>query len=311
MGKKKIERELIVEAEARGFFDYPHKWDHMAGTRSVCVELKYCKNDGLPYLYDKKSGDIIWWEDAGWATVIKPAKTKGQAIIEEAISRGFVMGAVHTGMHGMERFEITQPLHFAGSYLFGGERGCIFDGTNWAKLVSSEKKKPIFTTEDGVDVFANQEYYMVWECNGWQVSKHSATKLESLSSNTWRFSTDKAALDFIMEQRPKVKPGDEAGIGCANSLSTWIIEELKKPKSLKPEELVEGEIYFAETNDEGYISSIFRHGYMNLNERGFTQSDWSKKSLDQPIRPATLLEKQKLITAEISNNYFHELRNQK
>lgn len=88
----------------------------------------------------------------------------------------------------------------------------------------------------------------------------------------------------------------------------------KEPKSLKPEELVDGEIY-ADRYSEKYCN-IFRfrdetsrvYSVFNTENGIFSSHSSCYLSFSDIIRPATLSEKQTLILAEVENGYFHNLK---
>lgn len=98
--------------------------------------------------------------------------------------------------------------------------------------------------------------------------------------------------------------------------------EIYTPKSLKPEELVDGEIY---KNDEFGNERIFRFCKQNPNEslvlysQLFGNDIYSKDLCSADgyrvryniLRKATIEESKKLIAHEIRCGYFHELKNQK
>lgn len=90
---------------------------------------------------------------------------------------------------------------------------------------------------------------------------------------------------------------------------TVVADLFVKPKvsaHLNPDDLIEGEIYFAEKGNQR-VESIFRYKCTNLNEQNFGKSKCPFVKY-QPIRHATPEEKQKLIKAEVKHGYFHELR---
>jgi len=238
---------------------------------------------------------------------------KKKKIIKEAIKRGFVMGAVHSGLSG-GRFTIVHDLELIFGALYGGDTGCIYCDGHWATIIPEEKKKPIFTTEDGVDVFNADVYYYIY--GDGTIKKCVAQLSEQYSEWIVRFSTKQAAKDWIeRQQQPKVT--DQAR--CGRILTGTIRELLSTPKSIKPEELVDGGIYVDEYKPN--CTNTFRAGkdhrdgmssvYSLLNNETGRFSQIGYLHYDNSIRPATLLEKQKLITEEVKNNYFHELRNQK
>lgn len=278
-------------------------------------------------------------------------KEEKNRIIKEAIERGFVSGAIHSGIDGEEfigsesgRFEITEPLHFAGWCLYGGETGCIYTGGKWAKIITPARM-PLFITEDGVKIFKNDNAYY---SDGINVFRATCFGVQDISMYKW-FSTLKAAEDWIASRKQKqkeaelIKGAEKRGLidgakykwdnnrwihlperiikyplyvnskGDLCDFMSNIISAngewptvITEPKSLKPEDLVEGEIYFADAKD-GSCSSIFRHKYNNLNDGGYMKTDTSHVYKFQPIRPATLLEKQKLVKAEVNNGFFYKL----
>jgi len=233
MGKKKREAALIAEAKEKGFFDYPHRWDNMTKASPICTALKYHKNDGVAYLYNKMDGNIIWWSDKGWATVIKPAKSEQDLIIEEATKRGFVMGAVHTGQSGSGRYEITEPLRVVFGKLYGSEKGCIYSDGCWAKLIKEEK--PLLIMDDDVPLFDNQDFYLVPIaqpiCSDHKLFGIYKTRFEGdfgdgkPSISYKRFSTKQAAQDWI--ERQKAKPKDDSTnfiLACKFARTKFVVE---------------------------------------------------------------------------------------
>lgn len=115
--------------------------------------------------------------------------------------------------------------------------------------------------------------------------------------------------------------------GCIYDGNTWAkIVKPQKPKSLKPEELVDGGIYALAQYPE--ITTLFRfhnigiysdtsrinviHGYSFFTDKCFCeQGNYAFDDTSLHCRPATLPEKQTLIKAEIENGFYYELKNQK
>lgn len=162
---------------------------------------------------------------------------------------------------------------------------------NWDNIYKVKEREPLFITEDGVKIFEGDEY--------WYLSKELDTiyymdsaKDWFLSEDTKRFSTYQAARDWIASQ---------------------------KPKSLKPEELVDGEIY-TDSTAQTCSPRIFRFKeQLNMRGKFYSQID-SLGEFSIPtcyrfdystLHPAVLSEKLTLIRAEIIQEYFHELKNQK
>ena len=281
-------------------------------------------------------------------------KEEKNRIIWEAMERGFVFGAIHSGIDGKEsdRFVITEPLHFAGWYLYGGEEGCIYNGGRWAKIIMPARK-PLFITEDGVKMYGGEQYWFF--SMKWVDPRPISSRAQAcdLSDCNIRFSTLNAAEYWIASQKQKQKEADlireaerrgfvmgvkhtetgDLGLGyyftidddlhftngklyggkngCIYNGKEWATVELK-PKSLKPEDLVEGEIYF---DDDGENSSIFRFKTIN----GYAYPLFYSRIFDGEyivgwwcirynfLRPATLEEKQKLVKAEVNNGFFYKL----
>ena len=289
-------------------------------------------------------------------------KEEKNRIIKEAIERGFVSGAIHSGIDGEEsdRFEITEPLHFAGWHLYGGEAGCIYTGGRWAKIITPARK-PLFVTEDGVKMYGGEQYWFIHKRMMPCIISEFVVRDERRNDDYYRFSTRKAAEDWIASQKQKQKEADlirEAekrgftkyphrwdsnaermpcvgfeyrvnwldGIdnihdtGSANIIwrsdRGWatIIKSEEKPKSLKPEELVEGEIY---VDTEGIQSPriirfmrIFDDIRIDIYSQIMSTSRYEGLTSGYRfdfLRPATLEEKQKLVKAEVNNGFFYKL----
>ena len=102
--------------------------------------------------------------------------------------------------------------------------------------------------------------------------------------------------------------------------------EANKPKSLSPDELVDGRIYVSEDNDCTFVMTYRYKSFGTQRVGGFTVNNYScMVNSDKPsfnywceasakkrtCRPATPSEAQSLIRAEIANGYFHELKDAK
>lgn len=165
---------------------------------------------------------------------------------------------------------------------------------NWdnIRVIKEEKRKPLFITEDGVEIFENEGYWIVSKDHEEFISYfNTVPSVKFLKKDTKRFSTKQAAEEWIATQ---------------------------KPKSLKPEELVDGEIYVLVVKND---TRIFRFDRLNnsdlivvhsqLLDDGIFYNDGTWTYDNGFISIATLSQKQILIKKEIKNGYFHELKNQK
>lgn len=150
---------------------------------------------------------------------------------------------------------------------------------------------------------ANNEWYFI---NGYQIISFS----EFLEQRGLR----KEFVEFFWTEAADVlnKPTAQPDIKVTFSIDGKKVGQLSNAKiepsaHLKPEDLIEGEIYFAEKKGM-CVESIFRYKCTNINIFDLNLSSSSSFVHEQPIRHATPEEKQKLIKAEVEHGYFHELR---
>jgi len=162
-------------------------------------------------------------------------------------------------------------------------------------VFEAEKKNPIFVTEDGVEYFKNT-------CRCWWVDLRDfrVGVQPYIGSNLYEqhcefkfFSTKQAAEAYIAEQN--------------------------KSTSLKPEELVDGEIY-VQKHENGDVFPFRFKDYKFESQLNYYSmatcgkpfwDDWCASGDDEiTIRTATILEKQQLIKAEIEHDFYFELRTQ-
>ena len=163
---------------------------------------------------------------------------------------------------------------------------------NWDNIRMIKEEKPLFITEDGVEIFENEGYWIVSKDHEEFISYfNTVPSVKFIKKDTKRFSTKQAAEEWIAAQ---------------------------KPKSLKPEDLVDGEIYVLAVKND---TRIFRFDRLNnsdlivvhsqLLDDGIFYNDGTWTYDNGFISIATLSQKQILIKKEIKNGYFHELKNQK
>ena len=72
----------------------------------------------------------------------------------------------------------------------------------WEEVVEKESDKPLFTTEDGVDIYKGDTIYNIWD--GRTATKIKATKYHrGPSVNEWwlNFSTKKAAEEYLLHHK--------------------------------------------------------------------------------------------------------------
>jgi len=72
------------------------------------------------------------------------------------------------------------------------------------KFKESKQPKPLFTTEDGVEIFEGNEYWYIMDCvnNGkWEIQKKTAHGTGHNSKHI-RFSTKETAEEYILMNKP-------------------------------------------------------------------------------------------------------------
>lgn len=86
---------------------------------------------------------------------------------------------------------------------------------SWIKGIDNLKKikQPLFTTEDGVDIFKNDEYYYINSSfnNPWEIVNTKADHPDLINKNDLtykRFSTKEAAEEYILMNKPKYSLND-------------------------------------------------------------------------------------------------------
>ena len=176
----------------------------------------------------------------------------------------------------------------------------VFDNGQWAEIAH-----PLFTTEDGVDVYVGDLFYVVY------VNDLSFRKWTSRAESTPVGLTN---IQFhASEETPEARE-NELFFSSEASAQAWI-------DSQKPIVFVEGEIY---TSKDDYGQWIFRfksarhitfrdgvtvNAYSCLSDKDeYEQNDWMTASEeDRTVAIASLEEKKRLIVAEVHNSYFHGL----
>jgi len=230
----------------------------------------------------------------------------------------------------------------------GGVKTVEPAGKDMAVVVfEAQKKKPIFVTEDGVECLENTDtcFWLDLKDNriGRQPFVHEGM---SIHKNFKYFSTKQAAEAYIAEHKiikEAISRGFVDGakymspngafmrtvkyplhvnllrggfeIGDADTNFIFYENWGKVIISLKPEELVDGEIYVDEYKPNRM--NIFRATGRSNSNTTATHSIFNNERdeycgagylhFGDTLRPATLLEKQKLVRAEVANNFFYKL----
>ena len=93
-------------------------------------------------------------------------------------------------------------------------------------------KQPLFTTEDGIDIFKGDEYYYINSkfSDPWGIINTKADYPEIINKNDLnykRFSTKEAAEEYILYNKPLLTLKDVEELLCKNT-SSYFLEKFKK-----------------------------------------------------------------------------------
>jgi hypothetical protein len=153
-----------------------------------------------------------------------------------------------------DKINTTAEYNVKITYIFI-DSNCVFFNKRYAGCFAlcdlSEKiskvKRHLFTTEDGVDIFEGDEY--------WIVSKEDFSLLKkvvpmSFPEKSFNFSTKESAENYIIENKPCLSFNDIKGFFSARSLN-WLIDT--EFKEYVKKRMFDGEISagFNNNNPEG------------------------------------------------------------
>lgn len=102
------------------------------------------------------------------------------------------------------------------------------------EFVASKQRNPLFTTEDGKEVFEGDEYWYVWVESEYEIKKHVAVKSTIKEDEYKDFSTEAAAREYVRLNKPMYSLNDfeKAWIAIGKNIDTFwqIAAELEKLK---------------------------------------------------------------------------------
>ena len=97
---------------------------------------------------------------------------------------------------------------------------------DWQWLSSIKHlKNPLFTTEDGVDIFEGDEYWKVLPNSNYGL--HHLTCVDSDLQPSWTFSTKEAAEEYVLMNKPCLSINDVSDTLNINKYGSWY-KNLKK-----------------------------------------------------------------------------------
>jgi hypothetical protein len=68
-------------------------------------------------------------------------------------------------------------------------------------------KQPLFTTKDGKDIYEGDKFYGVWKSD-FRITEATAYNMRFWDENALRFSTEQAAKDWIVNNKPIISLND-------------------------------------------------------------------------------------------------------
>lgn len=126
-----------------------------------------------------------------------------------------------------EVFSIGDEVEWNGGYNGGilrfyvkPDEGLYFDTNNWSnvffgdsarKIIKVVKPKPLFVTEDGVEIFEDDYYYSVGKEYNRTGTSRGLTWYNPISGDKY-FSTAEAAVEFIIINKPVLSVKDVMGV---------------------------------------------------------------------------------------------------
>jgi len=81
----------------------------------------------------------------------------------------------------------------------------------YLKDIIKVKKQPLFTTEDGVDIFESDEYYQIHYPENWEITKGIAEKIINyinLIESKVLYSTKEKAEEYMLLNKPCLSLND-------------------------------------------------------------------------------------------------------
>lgn len=102
--------------------------------------------------------------------------------------------------------------------------GFIFDN------IQKNKKQPLFTTEDGVDIYEGDTYYIINPKLNYLLTNHIAENGDNFYKTFIKFSTKEKAEEYILENKPCLSLNDIFNTVTWLDNSKKLLKELVKQK---------------------------------------------------------------------------------
>jgi hypothetical protein len=204
-GSVKLRSESINEF----YKDYPEFWEEVVEKDYEILEIRVNKQ------YKDKTKVKKWTPENSYGLSLETMLNLGNCVK----SGDFYIYSIKR-LSDSEIFTVGDEIEFNIHYtpkkaigtisefiIYGNKIGFVDSDRKYNSLldiIGNKIKKPLFTTEDGVDIFEEDKAYMVcpyWRVDEYEISKNTAT------DRKW-FSTKEAAEEYILMNKPCLSIND-------------------------------------------------------------------------------------------------------
>ncbi len=216
--------------------NYPEFWEEVIEKNYEILSLQCIINPNRGLIYTVRNGELInsngspcyysienaleFWAEEHKSWVIHSVKRLSDGEI-------FTIGDKIRFIN--ESLEETYPCRIIKNFkIKENTLISICDDNNVEILLKNLKKvkQPLFTTEDGVDIFENRGYYYIDSI--WQIIPVNSTTVYVYYKNNKTFSTKEKAEEYILLNKPclSIKEISEIYISLKNNKSSKQKQEL-------------------------------------------------------------------------------------
>jgi hypothetical protein len=241
------------------------------------VRATYKSGDAFPYRFETVAGENGYGNSKVFFEHFKPS-TKEDYLLQEAKRRypkgtKFKSGADNDRIRTVKEYGAYTPIEFYWCTSYGEpcirsamynpsdfcSNPCVYVDGQWAEIV-----KPIFTTEDGVEIFKGDEYWWFYDGLDPKIMHASdgAHENSGKKPNAKYFSSREAAEEYIAKHKEKTLEDYEKEIDDITSISgysvySWLKDNDRKLYYTKVLNAIADDL-----NDGKCVNRIFikRHG---------------------------------------------------
>ena len=185
--------------------NYPEFWEEVVEKDYEILSLSFTNN----FCYLQKNGEYAYRNTYNTTSTLKDYLSAGwkiHSVKRLSDSEIFTIGDKVVGYNNSIAKIKTIDLVGEISLNIGTDKHEGFSLKNLKKV-----KKPLFTTENGVDIFEG-DYYYYFRFHSWTFDKAIANQKfhsqDKLSSNSLYFSTKEKAEEYILLNKPCLSYGD-------------------------------------------------------------------------------------------------------